>query len=108
MDYSRFNRKEWKTFLSLQNHAKLGKSQNAPFSGLVDRTLFKDIEMEKALIYSFLALTVSPTEAWQKNSSMGDRSDMVGKTTADEEVCSKVKNDSNEKEGNLTGQKLIK
>ena len=47
------------------------------------------------LIYSFLALTVSPTEAWQKNSSMGDRSDMVGKTTADDEVCSKVKNDSN-------------
>ena len=48
-----------------------------------------------SLVYSFLALTVSPTEAWQKNSSMGDRSDMVGKTTADEEVCSKVKSDSN-------------
>ena len=39
---------------------------------------------------------------------MGDRSDMVGKTTTDEEVCSKVKNDSNQHEGNLTGQKLIK
>ena len=107
MDYSRFNRIEWKShFLSLQNNGKLGKSQNAPFSGLIGlkSTLFKDIEMEKsyqqaqleqALIYSFLALTVSPTEAWQKNSSMGDRSDMVGKTTADDEVCSKVKNDSN-------------
>ena len=47
-----------------------------------------------SLIYSVLALTVSPTEAWQKNSSMGDKSDMVGKTTADEEVYSKVKNDS--------------
>ena len=55
----------------------------------------QQVEFEQALIYSFLALTVSPTEAWQKNSSMGDRSDMVGKTTADEEVCSKVKNDSN-------------
>ena len=51
MDYSRFNRMEWKShFLFLQNHAKLGKSQNAPFSGLVGLkcTLFKDKEMEKS------------------------------------------------------------
>ena len=50
MDYSRFNRMEWKSkLLSLQNHAKLGKSQNVPFSGLIGLrcTLFKDIEMEK-------------------------------------------------------------
>ena len=51
MDYSRLNRMEWKSkLLSLQNHAKLGKSKNAPFSGLIGlktkRTLFKDVQME--------------------------------------------------------------
>ena len=49
MDYSRFNGMEWKSkLLSLQIHGKLGKSQNAPFSGIgLKRTLFKDIQMEK-------------------------------------------------------------
>lgn len=39
--------------------------------------------------YLTLHLTVSPTDAWQKNSSMGDSSDIDGSTSPDEVFCKK-------------------
>ena len=74
MDYSRVQNGVEKQIPLLPKSWKLGKSQNALFSSRIGLThnLCKDIEMEKsyqeaefekALIYTILALTVSPTEA---------------------------------------------